>query len=111
MKEKRKFKRLDLNLPVGFRSLLDDATSFASTVNVSPGGLCILAKEKIPVGRRWPFKLEAPDGKQFSLQAEVIWNVEWPVLVVIEYKMGVKLQDAFSSSLAAYSQFYFKQLK
>ncbi len=97
-----------MNLAIAFRSLIDGSTTFASAENFCPGGLCIMAKEKIPAGFKWPFKLETPQGEQFSLKAEVVWSAEWPVLVETEYKMGVKLTDTFSNALAKYSQFYFE---
>src|SRR3990167_5867907 len=111
MKEQRKFNRIQMNLAIAFRSLVDGSTTFASAENFCPGGLCIMAKEKIPAGFKWPFKLETPQGEQFSLKAEVVWSAEWPVLVETEYKMGVKLMDPFSAALAKYSQFYFENSK
>ena len=110
MKEKRKFKRLDLNLPVSLQSFNDDNISFGSILNISASGLGILANDNMQAGEKISCKLETPQGKRFSLLGEIRWTKDWPVLATTQYKMGLKLIGAVNSSVDAFSQFYYERL-
>ena len=60
-----------------------------------------MAKEKIPAGFKWPFKLETPQGEQFSLKAEVVWSAEWPVLVEA-HSVGIAASAILVGEVAGY---------
>lgn len=110
MKEKRKFKRLDLNLPVSLQLFDDDNISFGSILNISANGLGIIANDAIQSGQRLTCKLETPQGKRFSLLGEVKWAKDWQVLATTQYKAGLKLIGSVNSSVDAFNQYYYEQL-
>lgn len=112
MQDKRDSKRLDLSLPAIFRTPdADDGICFASTVNLSAGGLCLLTKVKLKSGQKWPLELVLPTDERILLKTEIVWIEEWDVLVSTEYKAGVKLTDAITPTIARYAKFYNEQLK
>jgi len=111
MRDKRRTTRFDLNLPATVELTPGEETAFASTVNLSERGLCLLSKEKIAEGSRLLCRLLLEGGERFVLQGKVMWSAEWPVLITTEYKMGVWLSDAVNSSFGSYEKFCRQRLK
>ncbi len=112
MQDKRDSKRLDIHLTAIFRAPdVDDGICFASTVDLSASGLCLLTKVKLNQGQKWPFELVLPTDERILLKTEIVWIEEWDVLVSTEYKAGVKLTDAITPTIARYAKFYNEKLR
>ena len=110
-RDKRRTPRFDMNLSATVESAPKGKEIFASTVNLSERGLCLLSKEKIAEGSQLLCRILLETGEQFVLHGKVMWIIEWPVLIMTEYKIGVWLADAVNSSFSSYEKFCREKLK
>src|SRR3989338_8950591 len=111
IRDKRRTPRFDFTLPATVESITGQTMGFASTVNLSERGLCLLSKEKVAEGSRLLCRILLETGEQFVLHGKVMWIVEWPVLIMTEYKIGVWLADAVNSSFSSYEKFCREKIK
>ena len=83
MRENREYVRLDLNLRVDWRKLMETTnhiTEFPDvTTNISQGGLCMIMLERINIGDELKLRMELPSKKFIYAQGIVLWISEFEV--------------------------------
>jgi c-di-GMP-binding flagellar brake protein YcgR len=97
MKEKREFVRLDLNVKVDWKKITETPEAkqeFSDkTKNISVGGLCLVANEKLNIGETLQISMELPSEKVINAIGKVVWISEYEILDLEEetiYDIGVE---------------------
>ena len=76
-KEKRKYQRVLINMPLNFRMAEDTNQSTGLAVNASEAGLLIRSFKDMPIGRKIIVEVSFSDrlkSEKFSAIAEIIWK-------------------------------------
>jgi len=97
MKEKREFVRLDLNVKVDWKKISDtpevEQEFSDKTKNISVGGICLVAYEKLNIGETLQISMELPSEKVINAIGKVIWISEYEIIDREEetiYDIGVE---------------------
>ena len=84
MEEKRKFSRLGANVNIEWTKISETEAPRSKEKdlarNISEGGVCLIAYEKLPIGKKLNLKIELPTGKSVSVDAEVSWIQEFEII-------------------------------
>jgi len=120
MGEQRQALRIGMELPASFE--IDDGKeenlAIATTLNISAGGLCINTKQILSVGQKLLLRvglmdLLSTDQKEkvnkksgaVALKVQVVWVKSFDVLVVEEYKVGIRLLDSHGEDAQKFVKF------
>lgn len=91
MKENREYVRLDANLRIDWKRLMETSNHMVEfpdvTTNISAGGLCMIMHERINVGDELKIRMELPSKKFIYAQGIVSWINEF----VISKKEGKRI--------------------
>ncbi len=83
MRENREYVRLDSNLRVNWRKIMETTDHIVEfpdvTTNVSAGGLCMIMHERINVGDELKLRMELPSKKFIYAQGIVLWINEFEI--------------------------------
>ncbi|MCA9405475.1 MAG: PilZ domain-containing protein [Candidatus Omnitrophica bacterium] len=71
--EKRKYKRVDIELPALYRIKGSDMSLKATIVNISPEGLQFLTQGEIDIGTEVELKVQLHEKNNVSLNTRVVW--------------------------------------
>ncbi len=77
MKERRRYVRIDLCIEVEYKVLSEErAPGGTKSKNISEGGMCFLARDKIKKGALLALKFHLPDRKRsvIDCKGRVIWQ-------------------------------------
>lgn len=80
--EKRKFPRLPINVGIKYEITDPKAAETKSTQskNISVGGICIIALEKMPVGSTLNLNFFLPDDKKIiKAKGKIAWSKEFSI--------------------------------
>jgi hypothetical protein len=92
-REKRKYPRFHLSLPIEFRVMNDKDVHGAMIVNASETGLLVQSPKNIPVGTRLSIAVLFSRGFElanFELVAEVVWGKKHPNEGREGYQFGLR---------------------
>ncbi len=76
-KEKRKYPRVLINMPLDFKMTEDSNQSTGLVINASEAGLLIQTFKEMPIGQRLTIELSSPQKakpEKFSAMTEIIWK-------------------------------------
>jgi c-di-GMP-binding flagellar brake protein YcgR len=106
--ERRKYPRLNIDLPIEYSSLPSSVSRPGRALNASEGGLLVYLSEKVEIGQLLQMKLFFPSGSELNgveIMAEVAWmdihlGKDWG-----DYRCGVKFVDISPESLNKLKRF------
>ena len=115
MKNRRAYQRTSVELPA-FYSVVDDwASSFteqlthqATVINISAGGFCFYAQQKLPDGTSVALNIEVEKGKELRINAKTAWSKK--IGDKDDYMIGVKIDQASGTDLEKFLTFYCKEI-
>ncbi len=90
MEEKRKFIRLDVNVGVKWKKIKEASLTADIAKNISEGGICLIANEKVAIGDLLDLEIELPTGKKITSKGKVAWVNEFEIIIG---KMQMKRYD------------------
>ncbi len=106
MSEQRRYPRISIELPASFQVIgPEENVSVATTLNISVGGLCLISRERLPVGQILRLKVELIPGETVQVMVTVVWAKERELLVMEEYWIGVELYETSSPEVIRFVQF------
>ena len=92
-REKRKFQRVIMYLPLEYRVRNTSYSHEGHVVNASEGGSLISSSKDIPVGMKLRLELLFPKGfelNNFEAEAEIVWKEDGPEGKSEEYECGIR---------------------
>jgi len=96
MEERRQFVRLDTRLDVTYTRLSPTETRKTVTKNISGGGICLFASERLQPGERLQVTMKLPDrAEPIRFTAETIWSEEYEVIGKTERQRSVEVGVRF----------------
>jgi len=115
MKNRRAFQRASVELPA-FYSVVDDwASSFAeqlthqaTVINISAGGFCFYAQQKLPDGTAVSLNIEVERGKELCINAKTAWSKK--IRDKDDFMIGVEIDQASGTDLEKFLSFYCKEI-
>jgi c-di-GMP-binding flagellar brake protein YcgR len=108
--EKRKYPRVDIDLPVKYSSS-NLIFKYGRVVNASQGGLLVLLPEEMGIGQRLGLKIFLPSHSEFNTletSVQVVWKdvhlrKDW----TWDYRTGVKFVDVSPKHIHELKNFLF----
>ena len=83
MRENREFVRLDMNLKVDWRKIMETSNDIVEfpdvTANISAGGLCLIMHERMNIRDELKIRIELPSKKIIFAQGMVSWISEFEI--------------------------------
>jgi len=75
VKEKRKYKRKYISIDVEYDISSDQKWLESKSMNISSGGICLITKEPMHIGKIFDMKFRIPDSdKLIKVAGKIIWN-------------------------------------
>jgi c-di-GMP-binding flagellar brake protein YcgR len=112
MKEKREYVRLDLNLRVDWKKIMETSDIIAEfpdvTSNISTGGLCLIMDDRIKIGDKLQVRIELPSKKIINAQGRVTWISEYEITGRANKKMyytGIEFTEIYDVYLEELNKF------
>jgi len=95
MEERRKWKRLEINLPVKYEVLLTKEAGESITKDIGAGGVCVFSSKPLKEGTRLRAEIKLPNQeKPIRFTGEVLWSEPRDVNGGSgESRIGVKFVD------------------
>ncbi len=97
MEEKRKFVRLKRNVNIKWAKAKESVSPAEDiTMDVSEGGVCFIAYEKLPIGEELNLEIELSNAKAITSKAKVSWVREFEIIGAKRekgYEVGVQFID------------------
>ena len=100
MIEKRKFLRIDISVRVDWRKNYNASDlsieSVDKTKNISAGGICLVANEKLKKGDRLNIGMELPSKKIVNIVGKIVWVNEYEIFgkeLEKIYDMGIEFTE------------------
>jgi c-di-GMP-binding flagellar brake protein YcgR len=97
MEEKRGFLRLKRSVNIKWAKAKEGVSQAEDiTMDVSKGGVCFIAYEKLPVGEELNLEIELPSAKTITSKAKVAWVREFEIIggrIEKGYEVGVQFVD------------------
>lgn len=90
--DRRKFVRVDSQLPLSYTVIGTDQRGQSKTRNISGGGICFFAPEPLTPGAQIDMTMRLPGRDEpIRFSAEVVWSrlVESPGLASLDYRADV----------------------
>jgi c-di-GMP-binding flagellar brake protein YcgR len=114
MEERRRFVRLDMNVVVKWEKITEDSNQIVGdtdiTKNISVGGICLIAYERLEVGDKLRLEIELPTKKTVSAKGRVVWINEFEVIgrgLEKRYDVGVEFIDIRDEDREEINKFVF----
>ena len=114
MSENRVSQRLNIELPVSYRSVCFPGKAFSgNTLNVSASGLCLKIGTKFDIGEELSIKVTLPSREKLTVSIKVIWVQQ--VFAgdgadiksdAVEYKIGVQITEPLRIGELKFVRFY-----
>lgn len=111
MDERRKFPRLNLNVEIEYQKVNPPPAAevrLSESKNISVGGVCIVALDKLNIGDVLDLKLSLPE-ENISAKGKVAWIEEFSVgnvgSSVVAYDTGVEFTQISESDRAKINKF------
>ena len=114
MKERRQFVRLDINVVINWNkgdAIPDQTASVDLTKNISVGGICLIAYEKVAVGDVLDLTIDLPTRNTVSAKGKVMWVNEFELVgseSTQRYDVGVQFIQVREQDMQEISKFIFK---
>ena len=106
MQDKRRCKRYEVDLPATFRVREDQKhISFATSLNVSAKGLCVVTKEQLAKGQKVKMQVKLPTKETLSMNATAVWVRESMACSRKEYLVGLEIEDKVTADEARFVKF------
>jgi len=94
MRERRRFVRLDINVKVRWKRIEQvNEEEKEVTKNISGGGICLIAEEKLNKGDTLYLEIELPSGELIYARGRVVWVNEYEIIgveVKKKYDVGIE---------------------
>ena len=114
MKEKREFVRLNLNVKVDWKKISETPEAKQEfshkTKNISVGGICLVANEKVNIGETLQINMELPSEKVINAIGKVVWISEYEILDREEetiYDIGIEFVEINKKEREEINKFMF----
>ena len=102
--EKRKYKRVDIELPALYKIAGSSTSLKATIVNISPEGLRFLSSVEIVIGVEVDLKVQLEENNNVSLSTRVVW-AEY-LQEKKQYGNGVKIINVDDEDEQRFIKFY-----
>ncbi|MFH1691453.1 MAG: PilZ domain-containing protein [Candidatus Omnitrophota bacterium] len=113
--EKRRYPRLDINVNINWKKVVENTAS--DTVvrgvskNISEGGICLIVYERLNIGDVVVLDIELPVGKVIKSRGKVAWVKDFEIIGREKgYDVGVELIDISQQDRDILRNFVFKLL-
>jgi len=110
MKEKRRYHRMNIQIPVSFEIGEPKWLVLASTLDISATGLSVQLNEPVAVGQMLSLTIGLDDQRMVKVSAQVIWIKEKKGPQDKQYQIGLKIVDKMDQDEIDFVRFIAKKM-